>query len=45
MPFLINGICCIYSFLAIDSSFFDKAYDSYPFFVYPVGPADRTGVP
>jgi hypothetical protein len=24
IPFLINGICCIYNFSAIDSSFFDK---------------------
>ena len=24
MPFLINGICCIYSFSSIDSSLFDK---------------------
>jgi len=24
MPFLINVICCIYSFSAIDSSLFDK---------------------
>ncbi len=25
--------------------FLVKFYNSYPFFVYPVGPADRTGVP
>jgi len=56
MAVLINSICCIYSFSAIDSSLFDKVYNSIPFFVYPacpvapgdgtgVGPADRTGVP
>jgi hypothetical protein len=24
IPFLINGICCMYSFSSIDSSLFDK---------------------
>ena len=45
MPFLINGMCFIYSFQLLILLFLIKFYNSYPFFVYPVGPADRTGVP